>query len=101
MVNIGDGIYYFDYVKGIKDEKFAYFGGFLPMGKFSFYASRYDMKSVVMTDKQKFNIIDGNGNLLLDRWFDEIDDDYENRCFIGKLNGEMFKINNEGKVTKK
>jgi hypothetical protein len=100
MVNIGDGIYYFDYVKGIKDEKFAYFGGFLPMDKFSFYASRYDMKSVVMTDKQKFNIIDGNGNLLLDRWFDEIDDDYENRCFIGRLNGEKYTITADGKITK-
>lgn len=100
MVNIGDGIYYFDYAKGIKDEKFAYFGGFLPMGRFSFFASRYDMKSVVMTDKQKFNIIDGNGKILLNTWFDEIDDDYENRCFIGRLNGEKYTITADGKITK-
>ena len=42
----------------------------------------------------------GDGKLLLNRWYDEIDDDYENRCFIGKLNGETFKIDNKGEVFK-
>lgn len=100
MVTIGDGIYYFDYAKGIKDEKYAYFGGFLPMGKFSFYAIRHDMKSVVMTSDKKFNLIDGSGKILLDTWFDEIDDDYENRCFIGKLNGEKYIIDTNNKIIK-
>lgn len=100
MVTIGDGIYYFDYIKGLKDEKYAYFGGFLPMGKFSFYAIRHDMKSVVMTSDEKFNLIDGSGKILLDTWFDEIDDDYENRCFIGKLNGEKYIIDANNKIIK-
>lgn len=100
MVNIGDGFYYFDYKKGLKNDKFAYFGGFLPMGKFSFYATRPDMKSIVMTYDEKFNLIDGNGKILLDTWFNEIDDDYENRCFIGKLNGEKYIIDRNNKIIK-
>lgn len=100
VVNIGDSYYYFDYTKGLNKDSFAYFGGFLPMGKFSFYATRLDMISIVAKNNEKFNLMRGDGKLLLNRWFDEINDDYENRCFIGKLNGEMFKINNEGKVFK-
>ena len=100
MVTIDDGIYYFDYKKGLKNDKFAYFGGFLPMGKFSFYAKRQDMKSVVMTSDEKFNLINGDGKILLNTWFDEIDDDYENRCFIGKLNGEKYIIDKDDKIIK-
>lgn len=100
VVNIGDSYYYFDYTKGLNKDSFAYFGGFLPMGKHCFYATRLDMISIVAKNNEKFNLMNGNGKLLLNRWFDEINDDYENRCFIGKLNGEMFKIDNEGKVFK-
>jgi hypothetical protein len=100
MVTIGDGIYYFDYKKGLKNDKFAYFGGFLPMGKFTFYALRHDMKSIIMTYDKKFNLINGAGKILLNTWFDEIDDDYENRCFIGKLNGEKYIIDKDDKIIK-
>ncbi len=100
VVNIGDSYYYFDYTKGLNKDSFAYFGGFLPMGKRCFYATRFEMISIVAKNNEKFNLMNGNGKLLLNRWFDEINDDYENRCFIGKLNGEMFKIDNEGKVFK-
>ena len=100
VVNIGDSYYYFDYTKGLNKDSFVYFGGFLPMGKYFFYATRPDMISIVAKNNEKFNLMNGNGKLLLNRWFDEINDDYENRCFIGKLNGEMFKIDNEGKVFK-
>lgn len=99
VVDVGDGYHYFDFLNGISNDSYAYFGGFLPMGS-SFASDKYSMISIVVNHQEKFNLMRGDGKLLLNRWYDEIDDDYENRCFIGKLNGETFKIDNKGEVFK-
>ena len=49
------------------------------MGKFSFYATRLDMISIVAKNNEKFNLMRGDGKLLLNRWFDEIN---ENQTFL-------------------